>query len=195
VPLFIDRLPLRETVVDYAGRRVVTWYPMLPVILTEPDVVIPADGAPCRPWKFDSANALDASAWRFHLEQAGPDPSARLWRETVRTRSANDAVEVLPIRKASLWLVSNIPALRDKPLRLPLYRGLPFYDRTPRRPANIVPLLGIRALRRAHLKVLIDFDALTMSVWAPGRWYEGLSLWLRRLPRRFTTIPLDQLCQ
>jgi len=194
VPLFIDRLPLREIAIDYAGGRVVTWYPLLPVIVTEPKALIPADDAPCRPWKFDSGNALDATAWRFHLEQAGLDPSARLRSKTVRARAANDAVEVLPIRKACLWLVSNIPALRGKPLRLPLYRGVPFYDRTPRRPEVVFPLLGIRTLRRARLKVEIDFDHLTISVWAPGRWYEGPSLWLRRLPGRFTTIPLDQLC-
>lgn len=194
MPLFIDRLPLRETVVDYAGRRVVTWYPLLPVTLTEPDAAIPADDAPCRPWKFDSGNALDAVAWRFHLDQAGLAPSARLRSTTVRARAANDAVELLPIRKACLWLVSNIPALRGRPLRLPLYRGLPFYDRAPRRPEVVFPLIGIRTLRRARLKVKIDFDGLTISVWAPGRWYEGLFLWLRRLPGGFTTTPLDELC-
>jgi hypothetical protein len=195
VPLFIDRLPLRETVIDYAGSRVVTWYPLLPVILAEPGAAIPAADVPCRPWKFDSGNALDATGWRFHLEQAGLDPSARLRPETVSVRSANDAVETLPIRRAGLWLMSNIPALRGTPFRLPVYRGLPFYDRAPRRPEAIFPLIGVRTMKRARLKVKIDFDALTISVWVPGPWYEGASRWLRRMPGRFTTIPLDQLCQ
>jgi hypothetical protein len=195
VPLFIDRLPLRETVVDYAGREVITWYPLVPIILTEPKLARPPEEALCRPWKLDSGNALDASGWRFHLEQAGLDSAIRRAPETMRVRSANDAVETLPIRNASLWLVSNIPELRDKPFHLPLYRGLPFFDRVPHRPENVFPLIGVKAMRRARLKVQINFDALTLSVWVPGRWYEGPARWLRRLAGSFRTIPLDELCR
>jgi len=114
-PHYVNGYPLRETLVDYAGSRVASWYPLLPIILTEAEATSPPDDAPCRPWKFDSGNALDASGWRFHLEQAGLDPAVRLSPETVRVRSANDAEEVLPIREARLWLVSNIPALRGQP--------------------------------------------------------------------------------
>jgi len=78
---------------------------------------------------------------------------------------------------------------------LPLYRGLPFYDRVPRRPDIVFPLIGVRTLRLARLKVKIDFDALTLSVWVPGRWDEDTCLWLRRLASGFKTIPLDQLCR
>lgn len=90
--------------------------------------------------------------------------------------------------------MSNIPSLRSAPLRLPLYRGLPFYDRTPHRPESVYPLLGIRALRRARLRVEIDFGELTLSVWTPGPWYQGLGRWLRRLLNGFRTASLEDLC-
>ena len=44
MPLFIDRLPLRKTWVDYAGSRVATWYPLLPIILTEAEATRPPLG-------------------------------------------------------------------------------------------------------------------------------------------------------
>jgi hypothetical protein len=194
MPLFIDRLPLREVPVEYAGKRAITWYPLLPFILTEPGVDIPPNDARCKPWKFDTGNALDASAWRCHLEQASLDHSCRRHPRTVRARSANDMTEELPIRKACLWLVSNIPSLRVTPLRLPLYQGLPFYDRTPRRPELVFPLIGVRTLRRAGLKVKIDFKHLTISVWTSGPWYEDFFLSLRRIPSRFSTTSLEALC-
>jgi hypothetical protein len=91
--------------------------------------------------------------------------------------------------------VSNIPALSDQPFLLPLFRGLPFYDRESRRPDAVLPLIGVRTLKLARVKIKLDFDALTLSVWVPGRWDEGSSLWLRRLAGGFKTIPLDQLCR
>jgi hypothetical protein len=109
-------------------------------------------------------------------------------------RAANDTTEELPIRLASVWLVSNIPALRRTPYPLFLKPGLPFYDRSPRRTEDLFPLIGVRACRRAGLTVKIDFAAATLSVWTPGHWYRGFSLLMRRMPGRFATIPYEQLC-
>jgi hypothetical protein len=74
----------------------------------------------------------------------------------------------VPVRYAHLWLVSNIPALRSDPYRMILHRGLPFQD-VPTRPDPQLqrPLIGIRALRAAGLKVEIDFANDTVSVWTP----------------------------
>ena len=106
---------------------------------------------------------------------------------------ANDIVELLPIRWATVWLVSNIPALRRTPFPLRLSPGLPFYDRAPRRTGNLYPLLGMRC-RRARLKVKIDFEAGTLSVWTPGPGHHSVAQFLRRLPGGFAQIPPDQLC-
>ena len=73
-----------------------------------------------------------------------------------------------PIREADLWLVSNVAAYRNRPARLPLERGLPFRD-VPVLPDPHYhrPLIGMRALRRAGLRVELDFVADVVSVWTP----------------------------
>jgi hypothetical protein len=196
VPLFIDRLPFQYREVRSAGRRWRAWYALLPVILADPEPHEPPRGAWCRPWKFDSGCAPDTCAWRFHLEGGliltNPD---RFYPQPIAIRTSNDTAEELPVRRASLWLVSNIPALRHTPCLLPLYPGVSFYDRPPRRTTGLYPLIGMRTFRRARLKVHLDFEAATISVWTPGAWHRGLSLFLRRLPGRFATVPFDQLCE
>ncbi len=168
----------------------------MPAVVTNPGLPGPPAGAPSRWWKFDSACTLDASAWQFHIERAGLDPfdADRLDPLRVTIRTANDAVESLPIRRATVWLVSNIPALRRTPYRIALDSGLPFYDRSPRRTTHLYPLLGMGAFRRARLKVKLDFDAGTLSVWTPGPWYKSVSRFVRRLPGGFATIPPGKLC-
>jgi hypothetical protein len=51
-----------------------------------------------------------------------------------------------------------------------LHRGLPFRD-VPTRPDPLLqrPLIGIRAMRAAGLRVEIDFASDTISVWTPDR--------------------------
>jgi len=154
----------------------------------------PPAASPCRPWKFDSGCAPDACAWRFHLESVGLDPT-RLHPLKSTIRLSNDAVAELPIRPATLWLMSNIPALHHAPYPVELIPGLPFYDRAPRRTANLFPLLGMGALRRAGLTVKIDFKAATLSVWTPAPWHRGLSLFFQRLSNGFATIPFKDICE
>lgn len=193
--LFIDRLPLTEVRIGYAGETAPTWLPLIPVILTEPNRDQPSRDDLCRPWKLDTANALDASAWRFHIQQSGLNPFENLHPATVLAKPVTGQVESLPIRKACLWVVNNIPSLRDHPLRLDLYAGLPFRNRDHPDPRGVYPLIGIRSLQRAGLKIEVDFVRLTLSLWTPGAWHTNLGCWLRRLPDSFATIPLEHLCQ
>lgn len=196
VVLFIDRLPLQSRVIESAGRRVRVWYPLVPAILTDSKPIQPASDIPARPWKFDTGCTPETCAWRFHLERAGLDTTdpEGLYPRTAKIRAANGAIEELPIREASLWLVSNIPAFRQAPYPVFPRPGVPFYDRAPRQTEHLYPLIGMGAFRRAGLTVKIDFAAATLSVWTPGPWYGGASLFLRRIPGRFATIPFEQLC-
>ncbi len=83
----------------------------------------------------------------------------------IRTVAGQVAV---PVRDADLWLVSNLPALRGTPHRMVLHRGLPFRDTSSRaEPEFQRPLIRIRALRSAGMKIEIDFARDTVSVWTP----------------------------
>jgi hypothetical protein len=191
MPLFIDRLPMRQIFPGHPGMT--TWLPLVPAILTDLDEETPSL-VECRPWKVDTGNGLEAAAWRFHLERAGLSPEQHRDLQAQYGRSADGVVAALPVRRAGLWLVSNIPALRATPFPLSLGSGLPFYDAAHPAPESAIPLLGVRVLRRAGLKVLFDFAAATVSVSLPGSRLRGLARWLRRLPGRFATLSLDDLC-
>ena len=202
MPLFIDRLPFQEMVVPFDGRSFRSWYPLLPMLMGEPEDQTPPPGALCRLWKYDTGNAFDAYAWLFHLGRAGfiSADADRRRPGTVTGVAANGAQMPLPLRKMCLWLVSNIPHLRDSPLRIPLHRGLPFAnapypvpDVSVRR--TVYPLLGIRAFRRTGLKVLLDMEDLTISIWTPGSWLHGVGRALRRIPRNFAMSSLEQMRQ
>jgi hypothetical protein len=72
------------------------------------------------------------------------------------------------LRDVDLWLVSNLLALQPTPFRITLHRGLPFHDfLTVPDPQFQQPLVGIRALRSARLRVEINFDHDTVSVGTP----------------------------
>jgi hypothetical protein len=75
---------------------------------------------------------------------------------------------VVPVRDVDLWLVSNLTAGAPPPQRIVLHRGLPFHD-SPAIPDPHFqqPLIGVRALRSAGLRVEIDFARDTLSVWTP----------------------------
>jgi hypothetical protein len=84
---------------------------------------------------------------------------------TIRTVTGKGSV---PVRDVYLWLVSNMPGQPLAPHRLVLHRGLPFQNTTTvPDPRFQRPLIGIRALRSARLRVDIDFAHDTLSVWTP----------------------------
>ena len=73
----------------------------------------------------------------------------------------------VPLRDVDLWLVSNLLSSPD-PYRVVLHRGLPFQDvHAIPDPHFQRPLIGIRALRAAALRVELDFLQDTVSVWTP----------------------------
>ncbi len=191
--LFIDRLPLSRWVEGTTQ----SWFPLLPILVSEPEQETPPE-TKCRLWKFDTGNTYEAYAWRFHLQRCGLYPCApdRLTPRRVTAIVASGNTLSLPVRKACLWLVSNIPHLRDTPLRIPLYSGIPFVNEEHPIPSVrtfTAPLLGIRAFRRVGLTVQINLADLTLSVWTPGSWFRGLGRFLRRAPNRFSRIPLKTL--
>jgi hypothetical protein len=74
----------------------------------------------------------------------------------------------LAIREADLWLVSNVAAYHGAPHPLRLDSGVSFIDLPTLPDPNLNrPLIGTRALRRARLRVEVDFDAGVVSVWVP----------------------------
>jgi hypothetical protein len=95
-----------------------------------------------------------------------------------------------PVRSADLWLVSNIPALQNRPHRLDLNRGIAFDpERYDRQPHSAPPLLGMEALRQARLRVWIDYRKGTASIYTPGPWYAALVLFVRRTLAGYATVP------
>jgi hypothetical protein len=167
VPLFIDRLPFHcwtdATRTPPLSHRTI----VLPLVLTEPTLLSPPALTAVTDWVLDTGNRGEAFAWRYHLVQAGLDPDQGRMPLPMIIRTVAGRLTI-PVRQASLWLVSNIPALRATPYRMFLHRGLPFRD-VPTRPDPEYqrPLIGIRALRAAGLKVEIDFANDTVSAWTP----------------------------
>jgi hypothetical protein len=119
-------------------------------------------------WVFDTGHTGDGFCWRYHLEVAGIDPDVQRAASMMRLRVSGGQPIWVPVREMDLWLVSNIPSLQGNPFRLSLNRGIPFID-LPNRPDPQYdrPLIGMRALRRAGLRVELDFANDTVSVWTP----------------------------
>jgi hypothetical protein len=136
--------------------------------LTDAGLPAPPAGSPILEWFLDTGHAAEAFAWRHHLTRAGLDPRQRLAPGAAALTSSLGGKILAPIREVDLWLVSNVPSLQGAPFRLRLERGLPFRD-VPAVPDPHYhrPLIGMRALRRAGLRVEIDFAADVVSVWTP----------------------------
>jgi hypothetical protein len=167
LPLFIDRLPFHRWTDATRTPPSTQWTIVLPIVLTEPTWPSPPSVSSATDWVLDTGNRGEAFAWRFHLVQAGLDPAQDRLPQPMTIRTVAGPLTV-PARYAHLRLVSNIPALRPTPYRMVLHRGLPFHD-VPTRPDPMLqrPLVGMRAMRAAGLKVEIDFANDTVSVWTP----------------------------
>jgi hypothetical protein len=170
VPLFIDRLPF-----DYWEDQTRTpplgyWTIVLPVLLSEANLPIPPANLVPQMWALDTANRGEGYAWRHHLLQAGLDPDQNRFTNPVAITAVVGGKTTVPIREADLWLVSNLGASAPPPFRIVLQRGLPFQDVAAiPDPQFHRPLIGVRALRRAGLRVEIDFASDTISVWTPDQ--------------------------
>lgn len=167
MPLFLDRLPFHRWIDATRSPPLPHWTVVLPVMLTDPHLATAPPVAGVQEWALDTGNRGEAFAWRHDLVRAGVDPDRFRLPQTMTVRTVSGQV-VVPVRAATLWLVSNLPALQGTPQRLVLRRGLPFRDTTaPPDPQYQRPLIGLRALRTAGLRVEIDFAQDTISVWTP----------------------------
>ncbi len=189
MPLFLDRLPLYSWVDPRHILPVRRWSVSLPAFVVAAELQTPPENLSPQRWVFDSACSFEACAWRSHLEEAGLNPRIKLAGKAA-AYSAFGTREELPIRKAALWLISNIPSLRDKPFRIPLNPGIVFFDRACPRPEIFRPLIGLGALIRSGVTLQINSARTTVSIWTPGTWYQNLWLSLRRPFSRSSTLPL-----
>ena len=167
MPLFIDRLPFDSWTDATRSPPLTYWTVVLPIMVAEPTLLVPPPVAQVQTWVLDTGNRGEAFAWRHHLLQAGLDPDQGRLPQPMTIRTVTGKVTV-PVRDVDLWLVSNLPGQPLEPYRLVLHRGLPFQDTAAvLDPQFQRPLLGIRALRTAGLRVEIDFANDTVSVWTP----------------------------
>jgi hypothetical protein len=167
MPLFIDRLPFLRWADATRSPPLSYWSVVLPVMVTEPSLTTPPAVSGVRDWVLDTGNRGEAFAWRHHLVQAGLDPDQGQLPQPITICTVTGKVSV-PVRDVDLWLVSHLTGPLLSPYRLVLHRGLPFLDShgIPD-PHFQQPLIGIRALRSAGLRVEIDFAQDTVSVWTP----------------------------
>jgi hypothetical protein len=136
-------------------------------MVTEPSLTGPPTVSQVQEWVLDTANRGEAFAWRHHLLLAGLDPDQGRLPQPITIRTVSGRVTV-PVRDVDLWLVSNLLVSPPDPYRIVLHRGLAFMDSaTVADPQFQRPLIGIRAMRSAGLKVEIDFGRDTVSVWTP----------------------------
>ncbi len=168
MPLYIDRLPLyrwhdptHPLAQDY-------WFVVVTALVTERGLPGPHANAVPQEWLLDTGNSGEAFAWRHHLTAAGLNPDTNRARGQMRIKSGIGKEILAPIRDADLWLLSNLPTFQNSPLRLSLGYGIPFRD-VPALPDPQFqrPLIGLRALRRANLRIEIDFSGDRLSVWTP----------------------------
>jgi hypothetical protein len=167
MPLFIDRLPFQRWTDATRSPPLTSWTVVLPVVLAEPSLPGPPPIGHVEQWVLDTGNRGEAFAWRHHLLAAGLDPDQGRLPQAMSIRTVSSKITV-PVRDADLWLVSNLTASPPEPFRLVLHRGLPFMDVVAVPDPQLQrPLIGVRALRSAGLKIEIDFAQDTISVWTP----------------------------
>jgi hypothetical protein len=168
LPLFIDRLPFVVWVDNTRTPPRLHWSVVLPVLLTEPSLATPPSNVQPQLWAVDTAHRGDAFAWRRHLLDASLDPDVSRIGGAMNITTALGGRTLVPVRLADLWLVSNIPSLQGATWQIELEPGIPFNNvMTLPDPHFNRPLIGLRALRRARLRVEVDCHTDTVSVWTP----------------------------
>jgi hypothetical protein len=167
MPLFIDRLPFECWTDASRSPPLSYWTIVLPAMMAEPSALVPPPLSSIQYWVLDTGNRGEAFAWRHHLLQSGIDPDRRRLPQPMLIRTVTGKKSV-PVRDVDLWLISNLPGQTPQPHRIVLHRGLPFQDSASiPDPQYQRPLIGIRAMRSAGLRVEIDFARDMISVWTP----------------------------
>src|SRR4051794_8407298 len=118
VRLFIDRYPLHHWT-DQSRKSPTQSSLRVPAILAEDGSGPPPFRDRPIEWVIDTGFTGEAIAWRHHLVHDNLDPDADRWPEPLSTRwTLGGRPEQVPIRKADLWLVSNLPDLKNAPFLL-----------------------------------------------------------------------------
>ena len=86
MPLFIDRLPFACWTDATRSPPLSYWTVVLPVMVTEPSLMIPPAVACVQEWALDTGNRGEAFAWRYHVLQAGQGHSATLTTDLLVVR-------------------------------------------------------------------------------------------------------------
>ncbi len=115
VLLFIDCLPLHHWVDNTHTPPIRHWSIRL-AVLPSPIGLSPSTARP-QQWVVDTGFTGEAFAWRYHLKDAGLDPDTDRGAPVQLRGSANVGRVQVPVRRADLWLVSNLPQL--PPFSLP----------------------------------------------------------------------------
>jgi hypothetical protein len=168
LPLFIDRLPFVVWTDNTRTPPRLDWSVVLPVFVSDKGVAGPPPNAQSQLWVVDTAHRGAAFAWRQHLIDAGLDPDVLRLASAMSITTALGGRTLVSVRLADLWLVSNVPSLQGATWRIELDPGIPFNDVTTLPDPHFNrPLIGLRALRRAQLRVEVDCQADTVSFWTP----------------------------
>jgi hypothetical protein len=166
--LFIDKLPFHSWIDRTRTPPEIHYSVIVPVFVTDLDTLCPLENAPIQEWALDTGSRGEGFAWRHHFVTAGLDPDAMLAEKNVAVTSVLGRKESVPMCTATIWLVSNLPAFKGRPFRMEFDPGIPFFN-VPALPDPQFqrPLIGLRAMRRAGLRVEIDCGHDTLSVWTP----------------------------
>lgn len=166
--LFIDRTSLHCWTDNSRTPPVRYWSARLPVLLSDAGLIAPPAGVQIQEWAIDTGNTGEALAWRHHLLVAGLDPRVKRVSTVAIGSTIGLAKQIVPVRSADLWLVSNIAGTTLPPFKIELDPGVPFLDVPTIPDPNLQrPLIGMRSLRRARVRVEFDFAASTISMWTP----------------------------
>ena len=120
---------------------------------------------------LDTGFAGEAFGWRHHLELAGLDPAIHLFHrtETFRATLHADKPHVVPVRKAEIWLLSNLPRWHGAPFRLELMQGVAFRDESRVAGMSKLPrlIIGKTAFANVGTRAELDFGRGECSIWTP----------------------------
>jgi hypothetical protein len=120
VALFSDRLPFRRWVDNTRTPPLEHWSIRVPIFLSAVGAYPLVTPQP-QLWVVDIGFSGEAFAWRHHLEAAGLDPDIQRGPAVRLQSSVASRAVLVPIRRADLWLASNVP--HEAPILLPRARG------------------------------------------------------------------------
>lgn len=174
MPILIDRVPIPEATsellfrgqrVRVRGDQIIVWVTLTRALLGGPEprrVPFPAI--------LDTGHNHTFSIQERHLvEWAGLNPAS-----LTETGSARDRGDRIGLRAAAVWVHRNEPGSRerlsaDEPFELSAPRGIAVYPSTMNFPR--LPLLGLRAITRNRLVLMINGHRREATLRTAYRWW------------------------